>query len=169
MLNIGSRTCRSTSFSSATPEKGLAGMTSNADDCRSVYDNWASDYGKDVEKWGYDMPSRVASLVARHLDPNKSPLRMLDAGAGDGLSGMALRDMFPNSHLTAVDLSSKMIDVAEKRGCYNDLQILDLNQPPFSFQPETFDAITCVGTMTYVDPAAGTLNEFCRLVKTTRP
>mmetsp|Transcript_5019 Transcript_5019/g.8903 ORF Transcript_5019/g.8903 Transcript_5019/m.8903 type:complete len:256 (-) Transcript_5019:35-802(-) len=156
--------CNVNSSSKDAPHKGLADMTTNADECRTVYDNWATDYGKDVEKWGYQTPLQVASILAKHLlDSQESSLRILDAGAGDGLSGKALRESFPNCVLMGVDLSPKMLQIAQEKNWYNHLQTLDLNEPPFPFPDRSFDALACVGTMTYVDPAA--LREFCRLVE----
>lgn len=61
-----------------------------------------------------------------------------------------------------------MLAHAEQRGCYNKTTVVDLNQPPFSAlqqqQQAAYDIITCIGTLTYVNPAAGTLPEFVRLV-----
>ena len=165
---VGRRYFRSDVSSGSALDQGLADLTANPEDCRSVYDNWASNYDKDVEEWGYDMPTKVASLLAQYLSNDKEKeLEILDAGAGDGLSGMALRESpsFSNCHLTGADLSTQMLEGAKKRGCYDELLTLDLNQPPFPFQSQSFDAITCVGTMTYVNPNAGTLKEFCRIVK----
>ncbi|CAB9509785.1 Demethylmenaquinone methyltransferase [Seminavis robusta] len=150
----------------AASPSALAGMTSNVDECRQVYNAWAQNYQKDVEQWGYQMPTQVATLLARHM--NASCPKILDAGAGDGLSGVALRASFPECHLIGADLSPDMLQVARQRGCYDHLHELDLNQTPFMVdlsEDGSYDAIACVGTMTYVDPTKGTLAEFCRLVK----
>jgi len=167
--------------------EALLDMTTDANASRQVYDQWASKYEKDVEEWGYDMPETVATLLAKHLlsnnNNNKEKLRILDAGAGDGLSGLALRKAgfgHDKACLVGVDFSTEMLAVAKSRQCYDHVQQLNLNETPFdSSLLESFssskdaassallDAITCVGVMTYVEPKVkgGTLREFCRHVK----
>ena len=77
----------------AATSGSIVGMTTNVDECRQVYDNWANNYEKDVNEWGYNMPDEVASLLNKHLSTDKQDrddLTILDAGAGDGLSGLSL-------------------------------------------------------------------------------
>jgi predicted TPR repeat methyltransferase len=58
---------------------------------RQVYDEWAVNYEADVRKWGYNLPERVAQLVIDSCrSPDRDQLAILDAGAGDGLVGVAL-------------------------------------------------------------------------------
>ena len=61
-----------------------------------MYDDWGDGYTASVESWGYTMPKKVAESVAKHAawwrstpDPTK-PVAVLDAGAGDDLSGIEL-------------------------------------------------------------------------------
>jgi ubiquinone/menaquinone biosynthesis C-methylase UbiE len=153
----------------------IVGMTTNVDECRQVYDNWANNYEKDVNEWGYNMPDEVASLLNKHLSTDKQDrdLTILDAGAGDGLSGLALHKYFPSSSsmyqtkttIIGTDISAQMLQIAKQRGCYSSVQEVDLNKLPLPFEDDTFDAISCVGVMTYVDPTKSLLQEFCRITK----
>lgn len=144
----------------------IVGMGTSSVESRKVYDSWASNYEKDIRGWGYALPELCASLVKEHLSsPNGS--HILDAGAGDGLSGVALREAGLADGavtITAIDISAKMLNIAGKRKCYNKTRVVDLNQT-LPFDSKTFDAVECVGTMTYVDPKAGTLQEFVRVTK----
>ena len=137
-------------------------MTSDSDDSRRVYDAWAADYETDVKEWGYDMPNRVATLLAKHT-ASAEMTSIWDAGCGDGLSGVELRKHFPKQSILGSDLSAEMLKVAKGRGCYTSLKHFDLNKYPYALEDAAFDAITCVGTLTYVEP--GILQEFCRIVK----
>ena len=62
-----------------------------------------------------------------------------------------------------VDFSKKMLDLV-KKNIYQDLEIIDLNEP-LKYQKNSFDAITCAGTFTYGHVKALALNEFIRIVK----
>jgi len=167
----------------------LAGMSTNAEESRQVYDEWASQYEPDVQKWGYQLPEQVSTLLAKYVTspdtkyvPHKTSI--LDAGAGSGLVGSMLRKQpgFDQSQafIIGADYSTEMLKMAASRQCYDALVQLDLNKTPFcnnqlsqaflngdnaQTSVNIFDAILSVGTMTYVDPNAGTLREFCRWVK----
>jgi predicted TPR repeat methyltransferase len=149
--------------------KVLVGLGTSSTANESLYDNWAPAYEQDVMSWGYTLPHDGAKLLksqANNIDDN-SHLRILDAGAGDGLTGMALRTtaQFTGAYIVGSDVSQKMLAKAKDRGCYNDTIVLDLNQPLTDVASNSYDIIQCLGTLTYVDPKAGTLAEFIRICK----
>jgi ubiquinone/menaquinone biosynthesis C-methylase UbiE len=146
-----------------TPDETFVDMTTDPGESLKVYDAWARNYERDIRLWGYDMPERVASLLTKFVVPSDS-VKILDAGAGDGLSGVALRNVGYNQ-VQACDLSPEMLLVAESRKCYTQTDVLDLSQTPLPYADEAFDAVTCVGTLTYVDPDAGTLLDFIRITR----
>ena len=113
------------------------------------------------------IPSVAAALIRRHTPSLcERELFILDAGAGDGLTGLSLRKAgFANSDITGIDLSRDMLKKATNRKCYNRTQVSDLNLPLDSFPTDTFDIVQCIGTLTYVSPEAGTLAEFVRITK----
>lgn len=66
---------------------------------------------------GYAVPMQLAGIL--HRDPDVQFDRMLDLGCGTGLSGMTLGDIC--EHATGVDISEKMIDMADERAVYDAL------------------------------------------------
>ncbi len=52
-----------------------------------------------------------------------------------------------------------------EQGVYESVHEGDLQQQPLSFAAGTFDALACVGVLTYIENASATLREFCRLVR----
>ncbi|MCC2112457.1 MAG: methyltransferase domain-containing protein [Hyphomicrobiales bacterium] len=70
-----------------------------------------------VDSLGYGVPELVRNILDR-LAPGPYA-RMLDLGCGTGLAGEALYDIA--GHLTGVDLSEKMIEMAHERELYADL------------------------------------------------
>jgi len=174
-----------------TPSMILCNVsTTDSEESRQIYDEWAPKYEQDMRSWGWDMPEQVAQLIAKYVksrDTKYVPHKMsiLDAGAGDGLAGMALRQHpgFDKSQafMIGADYSAQMLQVAASRKVYDAvIPSMNLNTTPFcnnklsqafldgcnaSTAVNIFDAILCVGTMTYINPKAGTLREFCRWVK----
>lgn len=57
----------------------------------------------------------IASHWRPRLQPDASPLRLLDFGAGVGNSVPYVRKYFPGSRLTCLDLSQRSLAVAERR------------------------------------------------------
>jgi len=126
------------------------------------YDAWAKDYDTDLEAGlGYTGPTIVSAYVAKHV-ANDS--RVLDAGVGTGLVGVALaRHGFDD--LTGIDLSQGMLGKAAETGVYGELRQMTLGET-LHFASETFDAVACVGTLTEGHAPPSSLDE---LIRVTRP
>ena len=100
----------------------------------------------------------------------RGKIRVLDCGAGDGLSGLALRREAATNgavaYIAGNDISPRMLDIAKDRGCYDEIMLVDMNEKPLPYDDNSFDFVTCIGTMTYINPESGLLDEFVRI---TRP
>ncbi len=86
---------------------------------------------------------------------------MLDAGCGTGL----VADHLPESIIVdGVDLSSDMLEVAERKGLYRTLVEIDLTKP-LPFKDRAYGGLACAGTFTqgHVGPAA--LSELLRVLQ----
>mmetsp|Transcript_54520 Transcript_54520/g.132341 ORF Transcript_54520/g.132341 Transcript_54520/m.132341 type:complete len:323 (+) Transcript_54520:275-1243(+) len=73
--------------------------------------------------------------------------------------------------MIGADVTPEMLEIAVSRGCYDKVVELNLNES-FELDDDEFwkdnsvDVVSCVGTMTYVDPNNGPcLDEFVRIVK----
>lgn len=150
-----------------TPDEppSLVGLSTDPKESLKVYDSWASKYDADIVTWGYDMPSQVAKTLQKHVSSSSlaGNYKVLDAGAGSGLSGVALQEA-GFVHVDANDLSPKMLEIAKKRNCYETIKVVDMNQSPLPYANDSFDIVVCVGTVTYLEPSV--LDEFVRI---TRP
>ncbi len=134
---------------------------SSPTEVRALYDEWAAGYEADLDSWDYRTPVDVAELL-RDLQPEAS--HVLDVGCGTGRSGRALQAAGFTS-LVGCDLSPKSLDVAEATGVYERLLEVDLQQLPVPFLDNEFDALTCVGVMTYVPDTEAIVREFIRIVR----
>ncbi|WP_317056285.1 class I SAM-dependent DNA methyltransferase [Roseovarius rhodophyticola] len=126
---------------------------------RRRYDIWAAQYDGDVGSVDdYLAPLELAKTATRHLTPDMS---IIDAGAGTGLVGEALqREGF--NHLTALDFSENMLDIARTKGIYAALHQCDLSQQT-ALDADCADALVSCGTTTQVPCAS--LREYARLVR----
>ena len=166
----------------ASADADAAGFSSGMDSTpavnKQVYDDWAPTYTDDVRKWGYDMPEQVATLLRAittydaHADVSSDPRAglpsvdsaVLDAGCGDGLSGLALKAAGFSGAVVGVDISPKLLAIAATRRCYAETQEVDMSQP-LPFASGSFGIVSCTGVLTYLEPESGVLQEFVRVCK----
>ena len=122
----------------------------NDDELRDRYQLWAIEYDSDLASMGWRAPWAAAERVVHHAGGNA---RVLDAGCGTGLVGLALHERGVR-RLVGFDLSRAMLDLARARSVYDDVvegSLLD----PLPFEGGSFDAVVSVGVFTHghVGPA----------------
>ena len=129
-------------------------------DPEEYYDQMANEYNEIVvKKWGYKMPEEVVRRLLLAKVPCTS--RVLDLGCGNGLVGV---ELYKNGYMDicGVDISDKMIDLAQQTKTYKNILKFDLSKN-LPFAADSYDALVCVGTTTYLDPSV--IHEWCRIVK----
>jgi predicted TPR repeat methyltransferase len=90
---------------------------------RDLFDGYADGFEAHlVGHLHYTIPERMAALLARH--GTGRDLDVLDAGCGTGLCGAWLAEHA--RRLDGVDLSSRMLAHAQRRGCYHRLDCAEL-------------------------------------------
>jgi predicted TPR repeat methyltransferase len=136
--------------------------TSDAREVADRYDNWAQSYDDDLASWSYQAPTVVAETVVTRQPAAGS---VLDVGCGTGLVGRALRARGFEGQLVGVDISQASLGIAQQRGTYDSLEQADLQQR-LAFEDDSFDAVVCVGVMTYLPEVEAVWREFARV---TRP
>ncbi len=122
------------------------------------YDEWSKNYDKDLtEDFGWTAPKTAADFLARHVRPDSL---VLDAGAGTGLVGMELATHgFQN--LTGMDMSRGMLEQADRKGVYAQLDQMTLGEP-LDYDSAVFDAVISVGVMTLGHATPESLDELDR-------
>ena len=91
----------------------------NLNELQERYDQWASDYDSDLEKdFGWSAPALAAGVFEQYVPTSA---RVLDAGAGTGLVGVALKEKGYGS-IVAMDLSEGMLAEARKTGGVRELR-----------------------------------------------
>lgn len=124
------------------------------------YDQWASEYDSDLGGLGWTGPRAAAEVLARFVAPEA---KVLDAGAGTGLVGVELKHL-GFSDITAIDISTGMLEVARGTGAYRTVKREVLGEP-LSYDRDAFDAVISVGTLTIGHAPPDSLDELIRVTK----
>lgn len=135
--------------------------SADAADVAAYYDEWAQRYDADLDGWAYRAPAIVAGVVMEHA---RQARVVLDAGCGTGRSGRALRSAGYREELHGIDVSEDSLVIARQSEAYTSVAPGDL-QEPLAFADDSFDALTCVGVMTYVPEVEACWREFCRVLR----
>ena len=139
----------------------LRSASTDPDEVRALYDAWADRYERDLDAWDYRTPTDVAELL-RNIHPDAT--RVLDVGCGTGRAGRALRAAGFAS-IVGCDLSPGALAHAEATGAYERVVETNLQHLPTPFVDHAFDALCCVGVLTYLPDTEATMREFFRLVR----
>src|SRR6056297_416735 len=104
-----------------------------------------------VEQLGYAVPLMLRDLLERHGVPRAG--RLLDLGCGTGLAGDSLRERA--DHVTGVDLSEGMLDIAHDRGSYDELYVGEAVAFLEGWDEAPFDLIAATDMLPYLGPVEG--------------
>ncbi|QPK63329.1 tetratricopeptide repeat protein [Methylomonas sp. LL1] len=120
-----------------------------------TFDGFADSFDMVLKNLDYKAPFLVADVVKQIHQQTGKALTILDAGCGTGLCGPLIKPYAQK--IIGVDLSAKMLDKAEKRGCYDELFQSELT----AFISACFsgcDVIVSADTLVYF----GDLEPVCR-------
>lgn len=137
------------------------GSTSSAEVAKN-YDDWAASYDETLAAWDYRAPADAAALLRARMAATAA---ILDVGCGTGLTGAALRAAGFRGAIDGVDLSQESLEQAERRGLYRALERADLQALPLAMPDDAYDALICIGVLTYVPDSDAVLREFARMVR----
>lgn len=122
-----------------------------ADYVESLFDGVAGEFDPHLASLGYRAPGLVADAVRSALGAtavDRAADRVAaDAGCGTGLVGELVRPWA--GRLLGCDLSLGMLEMAQRRGCYDELFKADLVDF-LAAQPAAFDLVTCADTLCYL-------------------
>lgn len=134
---------------------------SNNQELEDRYDQWASDYDRDLdEDFGWVSPGVTAEILASHVP---AEAKILDAGAGTGLVGEALGRL-GYQDIYAMDLSEGMLEHARSKGVYREFRRMALGEQ-LDYETDSFDAVISVGVFTEGHAPPEGFDELIRITK----
>lgn len=110
------------------------------------YDAWAATYDDDLAETYLACPETAAAEHAALVTDRGA--RILDVGAGTGMVGTVLaRHGFTD--LTALDISTGMLERARRKGCYRAILRHDVHRPFPREYTRAFDGAVATGLFTF--------------------
>jgi predicted TPR repeat methyltransferase len=116
---------------------------------RTLFDQYAPRFDRALEDLNYRAPALLRDAVTKHGARFGA---MLDLGCGTGLAGAAFRPHV--DWLAGVDLSSKMIDEARRKGLYDKLAVGDIAQYVGAEEAQSAHLVIAADVFAYVADVA---------------
>jgi predicted TPR repeat methyltransferase len=128
---------------------------------RNLFDGMAGEFDERLAALEYKAPEIVTAAVGIALGEPRGDLRVLDAGVGTGLCGPLLRPRA--KRLVGVDLSPKMIALAQARKVYDRMEAAELTAW-LAAADERFDLVVSADTLVYFGALDEVFRGFGRVV-----
>ena len=98
----------------------------------------------------------------------RKDIKILDAGAGTGMVAKLLVDR-GYTNIDALDISQKMLDIAEKKQIYKRLISAALSEKRINeIETAAYDVVMCAGVVVYGQVKPGAIFEILRFIKPGR-
>jgi predicted TPR repeat methyltransferase/predicted negative regulator of RcsB-dependent stress response len=117
---------------------------------KSLFDECAPDYEESmINNLNYRGHIQVREMADRVWTGAKTGLHVLDIGCGTGLVGDQFKQWAVGGRLDGIDFAPNMLEVARKRGIYDDLILGEL-EAFLSADGETYDLLVTADTIIYL-------------------
>jgi predicted TPR repeat methyltransferase len=123
---------------------------------KTLFDGFAPSFDGTLAELDYQVPQLMASAVKDSSFKTAvfKKRRILDLGCGTGLCAEALREFFPRAEYVGVDISERMLAMAEAKNIYQELYASDIESffadnatlPPYDLIVSG-DVFTYMGTL----------------------
>jgi len=140
--------------------------SSKRDSFESNLNKWKEEQNTTWAKFSYEL---VENNLKKHIPVESPPLRILDAGGGNGLDSLALARM--NHQIDLVDLSRQMLNDANVTAALSgvsgriqthELDILSLSK---QFPEPEFDIVLCHNVIQFVDHIEPVLDIMLKMLR----
>jgi len=113
-------------------------------DKKEIYNEWADTYDEYVKSLHYSGPKELVSRVFSNIENIPNDFSVLDFGCGTGLVGEEIKLLNINCVLDGIDISDKMIELAQKKNIYNKIYNINLHSEEFIYNKK-YDIIVSSG------------------------
>ena len=128
--------------------------------------SWKAEQDKPWNRFGYQL---IEHNLKKHIPVDSPPLRVLDAGGGNGLDSLCLARM--NHHVDLVDISQQMLNDARANAALSgvtkrvDTHAIDVFSIDDAFAENTFDVVLCHNVIQFIDEVKVLLETLGRVLK----
>ncbi|XP_028277928.1 methyltransferase-like protein 27 [Parambassis ranga] len=113
---------------------------------KSNYSTWAENYEQDMQILESSSQRLAANSVSAHFTGDRESAAVLDVACGTGLVAEQLRQ-HGFTHFVGVDGSKSMLEIARKKGLYEDLKECLLGDQPLPLPKGSFDVVIIVAAL----------------------
>lgn len=133
-------------------------MNSKSEQVKSFFDKTQLYFHKDADV-------SIRTLIVHELLGELNHSRILDLGCGDGR--ISLQYMSQSNHLTLVDLSDNMLEIARKNTpetLKKNVNYINADLQRYETE-EKFDVVICIGVLAHVTSVEETIAKVARFLK----
>jgi predicted TPR repeat methyltransferase len=131
---------------------------------KKVFDFYADKFDAHLQgELGYKVPAQLVDLVSTHLPAIDPTWKLLDLGCGTGLVGASVGKQA--RELVGVDLSSKMLEMAQARQIYQRLECQDVLTMMQAEPDASYDVIVSADVFIYVGRIDDVVEQAHRLLR----
>ena len=112
-----------------------------------LFDGLSETFDNHLKELGYRTPGLLTEMLIDLVGDQFRFDRTIDLGCGTGLSGTPIRPI--STHLSGLDVSQKMVEIARSKDIYDELYNKDINQHLESSQQQ-YDLFVAADVFIYV-------------------
>ncbi|XP_061105295.1 methyltransferase-like protein 27 isoform X1 [Conger conger] len=122
-------------------------LSAHSNKCdEGFYNNWAENYDQDLEILDYHAPLLVAECLSSAFEGEREKAVVLDVACGTGLACSSLQKK-GFQYFVGLDSSAKMLEVAKRKGLYQELKQCLLGPTALPIKAGTCDVVIAVGAL----------------------
>ena len=141
-------------------------VSNRKDSFEAGLSKWKADQSMPWNRFGYEL---IEHNLKKHIPVNSPPLRVLDAGGGNGLDSLALARM--NHQIDIVDISQQMLNDARANAALAgvtarlDTHAIDILSIDKVFATNEFDIVLCHNVIQFIDEVQPLLEMLLQVLK----
>jgi predicted TPR repeat methyltransferase len=117
-----------------------------------IFDGLSENFDRHLRELGYRTPELLTEMLIDLVGDQFRFDRAIDLGCGTGLSGAPIRPI--STHLSGLDVSQKMVEIARSKNIYDELYRDDINQHLKSSQQQ-YDLFIAEDVFIYIGELTG--------------
>ncbi|RXJ71861.1 methyltransferase [Veronia nyctiphanis] len=127
-----------------------------------MYDEVSGRYEELISDSKYIGPHWIEQKLQSNIHAYRE---FLDLGCATGPIGAVISNVVPEARIVGLDISSEMVELASKRGVYEQLYVHNLDEPIQPLITNKYDAVTALGFSEFLSKPEQMLKEINLVLK----